>query len=378
MVSRTISAFDNDFLTVASGSPYLTPGSSIINNSDTPNGTIFQFSGGSASTVTLDDSGGRQDVFEDDDYTHHTITDGAGLVTDGTGVEAESRIYLRALDEFGNETGPTVTVTVFSQNNSYGNIWGFHSDTKLVPGTEYVKTSGSNIGSITYSAIENPPVCYAPGTVIGTPEGPRRVETLKAGDLVVTLDHGPQAIRWTHAGALSLEEADEEDKPVQIKAGALGPGCPARDLIVSPPHRIFVGAAGQLDGVFAGEAFVPAKSLAGLPGIRHMKGRKDFAWVHFACDRHEVVTANGCLSESLLLGPMVMNGLTAAERAAVARVFGHPPRPETPLNGPPARDCLKVGPVRRRISRHLGEERRRSVGGIRKWNRELAFERDPA
>lgn len=100
MVTRTIEVYDSAFMTVASGSPSLTPGSTIINNSDTPDGTIFEFAGGTAATVWLDDTSADTTVLEDDDHLNHTVTDGGGIVASGTGVEAESFIYLQALDEF--------------------------------------------------------------------------------------------------------------------------------------------------------------------------------------------------------------------------------------------------------------------------------------
>mgnify|MGYP000025002934 CR=1 FL=1 len=218
-------------------------------------------------------------------------------------------------------------------------------------------------------------VCYAPGTMIDTPDGPRAVETLKPGDLVMTLDHGPQAIRWTHSGDHPLEDAEVDDKPVQIKAGALGRNLPAHDLIVSPQHRILVGGNGQLQQVFASAAFAPAKSLTSVPGIRHMKGKARITWIHFACDRHEVVTANGCLSESLLLGPMVVNGLSPAERRALTDIFGPAPTPDAALNGPPARDCLTVGAVKRLIDKHLKDKGQLLAKEIRKWDRDLAMEK---
>ena len=50
--------------------------------------------------------------------------------------------------------------------------------------------------------------CYAPGTMIDTPDGPRAVETLQVGDLVMTLDHGPQSIRWVRSGEVPSEEVE--------------------------------------------------------------------------------------------------------------------------------------------------------------------------
>jgi hypothetical protein len=216
--------------------------------------------------------------------------------------------------------------------------------------------------------------CYAPRTMIDTPDGPRAVETLKPGDLVVTLDNGPQVIRWVRSGDVPLEDVEDEARPVLIAAGSLGKNLPAQDLIVSPQHRILVGGHRQLDGVFQAEAFAPAKSLTRLPGIRHMKGKKQVTWIHFACDRHEVVTANGCLSESLLLGPMVVNGMTAEERNFVNDMFGPAPTPVAALNGPPARECLSVGSVRRQLVISTDAEMRNSADEIRKWDVDAAIE----
>jgi hypothetical protein len=374
MATRTIEVYDNDFMTVAAGSPSMTPGSAIINNSDTPNGTIFQFSGGAPVVVSLDDTSANSDVLEDDDYTNHTITDGAGLVATATGVESESLIFVQALDDFGNPTGPTITIAVFSQGNVTQDIWGFHSDTPLVAGKQYVKTGGNSIGSAPYTSIATQPVCYSVGTLISTPNGPIAVEILKPDDLVYTLDHGPMPIRWTRREAQRLEAVGTGEKPVLIAAGSLGQGRPTQDLIVSPQHRILVGGHRQSQGLFRTEAFAPAKSLTSLRGIRHMKGMQNITWIHFACERHEVVTANGCLSESLLLGPMVVNGMTAPERQAVIDIFGSAPTPGSALNGPPARDCLSVGAVRRRLAKYLETKDDLMAKEARKWNVDRAME----
>ncbi len=217
-------------------------------------------------------------------------------------------------------------------------------------------------------------VCYATGAIILTERGDVAVEDLQVGDLVTTLDHGPQPVRWTRSSTHQLEDAEVEAKPVQIKAGALGRGLPTHDLIVSPQHRILVGGVGQLQQVFANEAFAPAKSLTAVPGIRHMKGKAKIKWIHFACDQHEVIRANGCLSESLLLGPMVVNGLHPAEREALTDIFGAAPTPDAALNGPPARDCLTVGAARRQLAKHVKESGRFVAQKIREWDVDLAME----
>lgn len=378
MVTRTIEAYDNELLTVASGSPSLRPGSAIINNSDSPDGTIYEFSGGAPVTVTLEDTSANQDVFNDDDYGNHRITDGAGLVDTGKGVEAESLFYMRALDNCGNPTGPTITVRVYSQDNNYGNVWGFNSDTPLEAGTQYVKVAGSNTGSASYSSFTADPVCYAEGTLIDTPDGPVPVELLKPDDLVWTFDHGPVPVKWVRSEAHQLSMTAADKKPILISAGALGAGLPDRDLVVSPQHRILVGGHGQLQDLFPSEAYVPAKSLTALKGIRQMKGKKAINWVHFACERHEVVMANGCLSESLLLGPMVLRSMTAHDRSAMTKIFGLAKPHDLALNGPLARDCLSVGAARRQIAKGLKARKQRQDDAIRKWDEDAALEKREA
>jgi Ca2+-binding RTX toxin-like protein len=217
--------------------------------------------------------------------------------------------------------------------------------------------------------------CYAPGTLIDTPSGPRAVETLKPGDLVTTYDHGPQPIRWIRSADHPLEKVEDDAKPVQIKAGALGDNLPKRDLTVSPQHRILVGGNGQLEHIFDSEVFVAAKSLTTLPGIHHLKHKAKITWIHFACDRHEIVTAQGCQSESLLLGPMAIKGLGTAELQALHSIFGSPGMPDAALNGPPARECLTVGSSRRLISKFLKEKGGSATRVVRKMNMQVAQDR---
>lgn len=318
-------------------------------------------------------------------------------------------------DETGNDANQTATVTdmngnpvasgqVYDEefyaisNPATGAIWiekveiagqhvGYLVSAPLDPSLTYSQTTNMDAAddspdsdtpqgnTASYSSFSDVPPCYAPGTMINTPDGPRAVEMLKPGDLVTTLDHGFQPIRWAHWGDHPLEEHDVDGKPVQIKAGALGCNLPANDLIVSPQHRILVGGEGQLQQVFASEAFAPAKCLTAVPGIRHMKGKTRITWIHFACERHEVVTANGCLSESLLLGPMVVNRLARTEQATLTDIFGPAPTPDAALNGPPARKCLTVGTVKRQIATHLKEKGALLAEGIQKWDRDLAMEK---
>jgi len=242
------------------------------------------------------------------------------------------------------------------------------------PGGETLTLEGITPEQMTWQKMAASGIpCYAPGTMIDTPSGPRAVETLLPGDIVITLDHGAQPIRWTRSGTQPLEDAEPDKKPVLIIAGALGEGLPAQDLIVSPQHRILVGGRGQLADWFDAEALAPAKSLTNLRGIRHMNGKTAISWIHFACDRHEVVIANGCLSESLLLGPMVRNGLTTSEREELTAIYGPAKTPDASLNGPAVREYLKVGEVRRHLARRMKDKLRCAAKQSTKCDHDLAL-----
>jgi hypothetical protein len=208
----------------------------------------------------------------------------------------------------------------------------------------------SDDGGSTYYAqgTANPGViaCYAPGTQIATPIGPRRVETLREGDLV-SIEGGPaQPVKWVFNDVQRLDPRDQGSDPILIRPGALGPGRPARKLIVSAQHRILAGGQGQLAQAFDQEVFVPAKALLPLRGVGRYRALPVMHWVHLALSRHAVIFANDCLSESLFLGPMVLRGLSHRQRAALRQRFG--PKPVgAALNGPLARPALSVGQSKR-------------------------------
>ncbi|WP_152612045.1 hypothetical protein [Ruegeria sp. ANG-S4] len=74
-------------------------------------------------------------MFNDDDPENHVITDGGGTVANGTEVEAESLINVRALDDEGNPGGSEITIYVFSQDGNFSDIWGYGTSAPLVDGT---------------------------------------------------------------------------------------------------------------------------------------------------------------------------------------------------------------------------------------------------
>ncbi|MBU2941435.1 Hint domain-containing protein [Shimia thalassica] len=310
MVLRNVFAIDADALSVADDSPFLTPGSSIINNSDTPNGTIFDYSGGLGQVIELDDTR-NTDVFDDDDRFRHRITDGGDLIANGTTVESESLIVLRELDSSGSPIGPEITINVYSQNGQTSNIWAFSVSELLISGRQYVKVSGSNNGDSSYYEIAP---CFTAGTRIRARDGFKLVEDILPGDKIWTLDNGFQEVRWascTKASGL------DEFAPIQFSPGSIGN---RRSLLVSPNHRILY-ATPQTELLFGSESvLIPAKYFLDLPGVMRLVV-PEIEYYHFMFDTHEIVESNECLTESFYPGEMALMGLKQETRSELLTLF---------------------------------------------------------
>ena len=123
--------------------------------------------------------------------------------------------------------------------------------------------------------------------------GPRRIETLEPGDLVLTRDHGPQPLRWIGRATL---RAVGPYAPVVVTAGALGN---SGDLIVSQHHRMFLyQRRGAGDG--PSEILVQARYLVNDDDIfLRSGGFTDYFALVF--DQHEIIYAEGIAVESLLV-----------------------------------------------------------------------------
>ena len=154
-------------------------------------------------------------------------------------------------------------------------------------GTSFFDQNNPNSGTI--------PACFVDGTLILTPEGEVPVENLSIGDIVITLDRGPQPVRW--AGRKEMVNSPDS-APIRIAANAFGPGNPARELLVSPYHRILISEA--LCEVLFGnrDVLVPAVFLQNGHSVQQISLRRAYAYHHLLFDQHEIIFSNGMASES--------------------------------------------------------------------------------
>lgn len=158
--------------------------------------------------------------------------------------------------------------------------------------------------------------CFAQGTLVATVFGERPVETLNAGDRVLTRDNGVQELRWIGWRTLgwSTLMTHPHLKPVRIREGALGPNSPSRDLQVSPNHRILI------TDERGDEVLVAAKDLVGSPGISVVEAMGT-TYLHLLFDAHEVVLSDGAWSESFQPSDFAIGTFGAGARSEVVALF---------------------------------------------------------
>jgi hypothetical protein len=150
---------------------------------------------------------------------------------------------------------------------------------------------------VSYSSIP----CFVAGTMILTEQGERPVESLAAGDKIVTADFGSQVLIWHGVARLTRRDvlADARLLPVEICPGALGQGVPLRTVRLSQQHRVLL--SGWMIELNFGveEALVPAKALLGMPGVTLGRVEDGIDYHHLLFERHEIIFADGMLCESL-------------------------------------------------------------------------------
>ena len=196
-------------------------------------------------------------------------------------------------------------------------------------------------------------VCFARGTLIKTPAGEVRVEDLTAGDDVLTMDTGPQKIRWigsTQRDSIDLA-ANPKLRPVRITAGALGDGLPAQDLLVSRQHRFLVRSAIAQRMFETSEVLLPAIKLIDLDGIDIAEDVDSVEYFHILFDRHEIVCSNGAWSESLFTGPEALQAVPSASAQEIKKLF--PEICEPDYEPASARHIPETGKLMRKlVARH--------------------------
>lgn len=259
------------------------------------------------------------------------------VTIDGVTYPAGSHVVLNyVLTDNGGFEG--YSITIGSGNSGNNTTTAFVTTEPMVPGQQYVFTSEGNIGNnnpVDYTEF----ACFTVGAQIKTPHGLQRIERLRPGDLVMTRDHGAQPLRWIGMRKLP---AVGPVSPICFDKGVMGAH---RRHLVSPQHRMML--RGPQAELLTGEpeVFVPAHQLVNGRTITRQVGGV-VTYVHLALDRHEVLTVDGLLSESLFVKDTGLMAASGDEQAEIQQLFD-----DGPLATVAEHDAL----CRPLVKRHVGE-----------------------
>ncbi len=189
-----------------------------------------------------------------------------------------------AVDFGGGGSGGPVWVANGNQYDAIGIHVSNNYDLQITP-ADYV-----NI--LTQESLFNPSApCYCRGTMIKTNLSEKRVEKLKIGDEVMSASGAARPIKWigrrNYCGRFVMGRKDI--LPICIKAGALEDNVPKRDLWISPNHAMY------LDGML-----IEAKDLVNGVSIVQAERVDKVEYFHIELDAHDVIVAEGALSETFI------------------------------------------------------------------------------
>ena len=248
--------------------------------------------------------GGDRDVFIVDN-----ASDGIGEMSDGT---------INTID--GGEEGDDFDTLDLRGS---GPLRIDYSPTNPENGTvNFFDAAGNPTGRLKFVNVEQVTPCFTPGTMIATPKGEVPVESLKAGDRVITRDNGIQEICWVGGKKVDWATmmANPHLRPIMIRRGSIGNGLPERDMMVSPNHRVLVSNDRTALYFDEHEVLVAAKHLVSGKRIFEVESIGT-SYIHFMFDQHEVVLSDGAWTESFQPGDYTLNGMGNAQRNEIFELF---------------------------------------------------------
>jgi hypothetical protein len=131
-------------------------------------------------------------------------------------------------------------------------------------------------------------LCFCEGALLRTPSGDMPVESLSAGDMVVTWSGAHRRITWIGEGkVLATRGRRNGATPVIVRKGALADGVPHTDLKVTKGHSFLID-----------DVLIPVEFLVNHRSILWDDRAQEVSIYHVELESHDVLVANGAPAES--------------------------------------------------------------------------------
>ncbi|WP_213979247.1 Hint domain-containing protein [Sphingomonas sp. dw_22] len=177
----------------------------------------------------------------------------------------------------------------------YGNVQSSIGDLDTLGGVRILSDDGFGAGAFSFPVtfgydpqVYAVPVCFAEGTQIVTASGLAKIEDLSIGDEVVTVGGKRRSIKWIGwtIAQPPRHACPWEVNPVRVKAHAIAPNVPERDVRLSPGHAIHIGGV-----------LVPVGHL--INGATIVQDEVEtIRYFHIELETHDLLLAEGLPCES--------------------------------------------------------------------------------
>lgn len=166
-------------------------------------------------------------------------------------------------------------------------------------------------------------ICFTQGTRICCEAGERRVEDLTVGDKVQTKDNGVQELLWVGRRRMTGARlyAMPTLRPVRVRSSALGSDVPDADLLVSPHHRMVIGGRHAQALFNQPEVLVSAHDLIDNVKVFVDHAVKEVTYFHLLLADHNILWANGLMTESYHPANTTLKTVDAEQRALLLALF---------------------------------------------------------
>jgi antigen 43 len=159
-------------------------------------------------------------------------------------------------------------------------------------GAHVTLSFGGSIGNFGFvdgpSGTQLTTVCFRTDTMIATPAGEVAVQTLQAGDIVLTAHNGPRAVSWVGTGkVLATRGKRGVATPVIVRKGALADNLPHLDLHVTKAHSLYID-----------DVLIPVEFLVNHKTIVWDDRAQEVEIYHIELASHDLLIANGVPAES--------------------------------------------------------------------------------
>ncbi|MER5173949.1 Hint domain-containing protein [Thioclava kandeliae] len=306
-------------------SPQTWPGYTVSNQDNlNSNGNGLSVDPAGYTDIILRDADGDGYIWDHDtDDVHPANFDEYVIGPNLTLHPQELALYTNSTIVAGGVTysGLNIEVTLFTDGT-----WGARlMDSSIPAGVHYANVTSINLGTwdgveydgITISHVNQAFVCFAEGTEIMTPTGPRPIETLRPGDRLCTYDESEAEIIWIGCRRVA---ATQSAAPVRFGKGTIGN---RKTLFLSRQHRVFMRHPVFSEHLGSDCALIAAHCLANLHPQIEIVPRKEITYWHVMTQHHEVIMAEGAWVETLYPGTQCWAMLGPACRNIIQYALPH-------------------------------------------------------